>query len=377
MRLAFLAYQCLPCTGRMRTLCFFLDELVRRGHVCRVYSTSRCEQAPDGAQWRQVKVPLPLGEARGRQGFLERVRADLSADPVDGVVGLDPFPDLDVYLALDAPVPDRLGVFHGLLYSFTPAYRQRVRWECALFTPGCRTQVFLPTSRRQERYRELYDTEQERLHVLPPGLGPDRVLPEDADRRRKRVRTDLELDSREYALLFIGNGFNAGGLDRVINTLAHIREEQPSVNSSLLVVGPDRPRRFRLLARRLKVADEVRFLGAREDVVDLMLASDVLVYPSRHESTGSVLLEAVALGLPSVAADHCGHAQHVREARAGILLSSPFSQEQLDRAVKRFMDGIFRADCRESGRLYARMHDMGSMYREGADLIERLIAPAD
>lgn len=375
MQLAFLVYQCLPCTGRQRALHFFLDELGRRGHACRVYSTSPRKHPSSGVDWRQVKVPLARGQARGRQYFLDRVQADLSADPVDGVVGFDPFPGLDVYVALEAPCPDRVTALQGVLYRFSPGFRRLAERERALFAPGCDTHILVRTASRLDRYRALYGTQPGRLHLLPPGLGEDRTLPEDADERRKRARADLGLESQEYTLLFVATGFNAGGLDRVINTLARMREEQPAVKSRLLVVGPDNPRRFRLQARRLKVSGEIQFLGSRDDLVDLMLAADLLVYPARYESTGMVLLEALALGLPSVAAGDSGYAQHVEAGRAGILLSSPFSQEQLDRSVMRFMDGIFRADCRESGQRYARLTDLSAMYRQGAQLLERIVDP--
>ena len=54
-------------------------------------------------------------------------------------------------------------------------------------------------------------------------------------------------------------------------------------------------------------------------------------------------------------------------------LPAPVAQEKLDRAVMRYMDGIFRADCRENARLYARLTDLSAMYREAADLVERLL----
>ena len=105
-----------------------------------------------------------------------------------------------------------------------------------------------------------------------------------------------------------------------------------------------------------------------------MLGADLLVHPARNEAAGAVLLEALVAGLPVVVTDICGYAQHVKAARAGILLPAPFSQEQLDRVVLRYIDGIFRAECRSSALQYARLNDLYSMHRRGAELIEKLIS---
>src|SRR5579864_4048410 len=45
----------------------------------------------------------------------------------------------------------------------------------------------------------------------------------------------------------------------------------------------------------------IRFLGIRKDVERLMLASDVLLFPSRGEGLGMVAVEAQAAGLPVLA----------------------------------------------------------------------------
>ncbi|MEZ5502778.1 MAG: glycosyltransferase family 4 protein [Halioglobus sp.] len=224
-----------------------------------------------------------------------------------------------------------------------------------------------------ETFARHHQTPQQRMHLLPPGVAPDRRAPADAPARRKALRAGLGVASQELVLLFVGSSYLAKGLDRVITALAHLRGEQPTLQVRLLVAGQDNPRRFRRLARRLGVADNVEFLGGRDDVADLMLAADLLVHPPRHESAGTVLLEALAAGLPVVTCDSCGHAQHVAAARAGILLPAPFVQEQLDRAVMRYVDGVFRADCRNAALLYCRLTDLYSMYRRGGDLVEELI----
>jgi UDP-glucose:(heptosyl)LPS alpha-1,3-glucosyltransferase len=212
------------------------------------------------------------------------------------------------------------------------------------------------------------------MHILPPGVATDRRAPSDSPARRKSVRASLGLESQELTLLFVASEFITKGLDRAITALAHMREAQPSVKSRLLVVGQDKPRRFQRLARRLGVADGVVFLGGRDDVTDLMLGADLLVHPAVDEAAGIVLLEALAAGLPVVVTDVCGYAHHVKAARAGILLPSPFSQEQLDRAVLRYIDGIFRAECRGSALQYARLTDLYSMHRVGAELMEKLLS---
>ena len=152
-----------------------------------------------------------------------------------------------------------------------------------------------------------------------------------------------------------------------------MRAAQPGADARLLVAGQDRSRRFQRLARRLGVGAAVSFLGGRDDVPDLLLAADLLVHPARHEAAGMVLLEALVAGLPAIVTDVCGYAPHVQAARGGIVLSSPYRQEQLEAAILRTVDGVFRAECRASALTYAEQTDLYSMHRTGAALIESLL----
>jgi len=222
-------------------------------------------------------------------------------------------------------------------------------------------------------FERHYHTPAQRMYLVPPGVASDRRATQDAATRRAAMRRSLDLANDELLLLFVGSGFITKGLDRAIRALANMRAAQPGLRARLLVVGQDKRRRFVRLGRRLGVADCVSFLGGREDVPELLLAADLLVHPALVEAAGIVILEALVAGLPVVVTDVCGYAPHVEAARAGIVLSSPFSQDALDRALLRNIDGVFRAECRHSALQYAASTDLYSMHRSGAALIEKII----
>ena len=372
MRLAFLLYQYLPHCGMQRDFRRFVEELGQRGHQCRVYCTSWQDELIAGMELRRVPATA-LGSHRRHQRYFKWVQADLVRDPVDGVIGFTKMPGLDVYFAAEPCYLDKALRERGPLYRRSARFRHFANMELAVFAPTSTTDILLTAEAQGELFEQHYHTPIKRMHLLSPGVAPDRRAPEDAPRQRRAVRASLTLEPQELALLFVGSEFSTKGLDRAITALAHVSEAQPSVKSRLLVVGQDKQRHFKRLARQLGISEKVEFLGGRDDITELMLGADVLVHPALTEAVGTVLLEALVAGLPVVATDVCGYAHHVKAARAGILLPAPFSQEQLDRAVMRNIDGVFRAECRRSALQYARLTDLYSMHRLGADLIENLV----
>lgn len=83
--------------------------------------------------------------------------------------------------------------------------------------------------------------------------------------------------------------------------------------------GPEREA-LTARARRLGIAERVRFLGWRTDVGALFAAADAFVVPSRHEPLGSVLMEGFFYGLPMVAAASQGPRQVVTDGEDGLLV---------------------------------------------------------
>jgi glycosyltransferase involved in cell wall biosynthesis len=73
-------------------------------------------------------------------------------------------------------------------------------------------------------------------------------------------------------------------------------------------------------AEALGVADRVRFLGHREDVAGLLRASDISASTSLREAFSRAIIEAMASGLPVVAADAGGAREAIIEGETGFVV---------------------------------------------------------
>lgn len=360
-----------PHGGRQRFALQLVDALQSAGHACRLYTASWEGLPPAACEVRLVPVRV-VRRHRWQQRFHSWVQRDLSADPVEVVVGLEPMPGLDACLVFDDCFLDTAVRQRSALYRRGARYAHHLRFERSVFAPPSRTQVLVQNESQGLGYVQHYGTEADRIDVLAPAVTRDRFAGPDAAARRDTTRAAFTLDQREITLLFIGNAFADKGLDRAIRALSYLRDAVPNAETRLLVVGDDSGSGHLRLARRLRLADAVEFLGPRDDVPDLLLAADLLVHPAAVEAGGLVLLEAMAAGLPVLTTSIPGYASWVAQAEAGVVLREPFSQRQMNEALKRFLASRFRAGCAANGSRFARAKDLASGARQAVETLERL-----
>jgi glycosyltransferase involved in cell wall biosynthesis len=156
-----------------------------------------------------------------------------------------------------------------------------------------------------------------RFEVIPRGRD-DEVLGTRSEQRRADARFRMQLDDHVPVILAAARHEYQKGLDVLLDAVALLRARHPSV--VLLLAGRDgnQTASLRYQATRLGLDTNVRFLGARDDIPDLMVAADVFVLPSRWEGLPGAVIEAMALETPSVATDIPG----VREVLGPELLRS-------------------------------------------------------
>ena len=120
------------------------------------------------------------------------------------------------------------------------------------------------------------------------------------------------------------------------------------------------------------MTSQVKFLGGRHDVPHFLLAADLLFHPAYHENTGTVLLEALASGLPVLTTESCGYAHYVIEANAGIVLPAPFRQSDCDLGLFEMLSSLERSSWKSNALSFADRADIYSLPERAVDFIENL-----
>ena len=158
----------------------------------------------------------------------------------------------------------------------------------------------------------------------------------------------------------VGTLRQAKGHDVLLRAFAALPRE---LDARLVVVG-DGPlaSMLRDVAVDLGIAERVRWLGARDDIESILPQFDVFAFPSREEGLGIALLEAMAAGLPVVAARSGGIPEIVRDGETGLLVP-PDDARALTAALRRMTaHPPLRHELGIRAEAYARRHHNPDRY---------------
>jgi N-acetyl-alpha-D-glucosaminyl L-malate synthase BshA len=152
----------------------------------------------------------------------------------------------------------------------------------------------------------------------------------------------------EKVLLHVSNFRPVKRVLDVVRILERVTREVPAV---LLMVGegPERAS-AQALARRLGIAERVRFLGTQETIEEIAGMADVFLLPSELESFGLSALEAMACGVPVVGSDAGGLPEVVKHTETGFLLPVGDVDGMATRTLEILKDGERRREMGDAGR---------------------------
>jgi UDP-glucose:(heptosyl)LPS alpha-1,3-glucosyltransferase len=365
---AFCLFRYFPHGGLERDMLRIALACRARGYEIHVYTTSWKGDVPESLRLHLYR-PGGLSNHARMQTYHAWVARRLAEQPPSCVVGFQKMPGLDIYYAADVCYQARALQEHGPFYRLLPHYRKYRADEEAVFGPGSKTHILMLSKVQESVYVRHYGTPASRIHALPPNVARDRVAGAQAPEMRRVFRQARGLSEDDRLLLQLGSDFRRKGLDRSIRALACLPQDLRA-KTWLYVVGDSTSRPFARLARQLGVADRTVFLGPRDDVPQLLVSADLLVHPAYQENTGTVLLEALASGLPVAVTGICGYAHYVEQAQAGWVLPVPFDQALFNRTVQAALEHPDLAEVGRRGADFARREDLCGMVEAAVKVIE-------
>ena len=179
------------------------------------------------------------------------------------------------------------------------------------------------------------------------GVDTDKFKPD--DNVRQQVREEIETDPDCICLLYAGRMKREKGVLDLLAAFTSLREAYSDLR--LILVGPDEDNLLEKIDKR-----GIIVVGYSKQVERYMAAADIFVLPSYREGFGSVLIEAAATGLPSIASRIYGITDAVHEGVTG-LLHAPGNVHEIKKCITHLVeDSQFREQLGQSGRKRVLQH---------------------
>ncbi len=194
-------------------------------------------------------------------------------------------------------------------------YRRAARWACRLGN-ALADRVAVNAEAVGRFVREEERCPAGKMVLIPNGVGED-VLGSRGD--RESARQLIGIPPSDVVVGAVSRLAWKKGIEHLLEAVPQVRDTVAAVHFVIVGEGPLRSR-LEARANELGVSGQVRFLGARRDVLDLLPAFDVFVLPSVVEGMSNALLEAMGVGLPVVATDVGGNSEVVVNGESGFLV---------------------------------------------------------
>ena len=173
---------------------------------------------------------------------------------------------------------------------------------------------FIAVARNEIPVIRKYGIDDNYIHYIPHGVNTEVFKPQNPIDFRKKY--GLEGKS---VLLFVGRIAKGKGVDKLIKILRIIVKKNKNI--TLLIVGNDAGYlpTVKSLIQKYNLSNHVIITGfiPKKDLPKHYSLADLVIYPSRQEIFGMVLIEAGACGKPVIGSDIMGPSEIIVDGKTG------------------------------------------------------------
>lgn len=241
-----------------------------------------------------------------------------------------------------ARVPNRVHTFTGLVWPTATGLSRTILKTTDRILCACATRI-IPEGNGVKQDLINGGITRKPLKVLANGnvrgidlthYAPTQAIEEQASQIRK---------DGIITFVFIGRLVRDKGIHELVDAFVKLNEKYPQTR--LVLVGGAEPQLDPLSPETQQIIDthkSINAVGAQADVRPWLVASDVLAFPSYREGFPNVVIEAGAMGLPSIVSDINGCNEIIIPGENGVIVP-PRNAEALYEAMEKMcVDSEFR-----------------------------------
>jgi len=234
---------------------------------------------------------------------------------------------LGMLAARIAGVPNRLHTVAGLPLLLATGNKRRLLNFVEKITYCCATKIYPNSFEMQKIIIDNELTKAEKTKVLANGssngIDTSFFSPEKVEGERDKIRTELQIPDGVFVFCYVGRLVRDKGINELVKAFVSLYAEKKGIR--LLLVGQ--------YERKLDPLNEeteqfisnhpgILYVGPQNDVRPYLVASDALAFPSYREGFPNVVIQAGAMGLPSIVTNINGCNEIILEGKNGVIIPS-------------------------------------------------------
>lgn len=234
-------------------------------------------------------------------------------------------------------VPVRLHTFTGLVFPTATGLKKKILMLTDRITCACATHI-VPEGEGVKNDLINYGITRKPLRVL--GYGNVRGVDMQHYSRTPEVMAAAQpiMRSGVFTFVFVGRVVRDKGINELVQAFVRLNAQEPATR--LILVGRFEDDLDPVLPQTRQTIEQneaIEAVGSQADVRPWLAASDALVFPSYREGFPNVVLEAGAMGLPSIVTDINGSREIIVEGKNGVIVP-PRDADALYAAMLRFIE---------------------------------------
>lgn len=271
-------------------------------------------------------------------------------------------------------VPVRIHTFTGLVWPTASGLKRKILMATDWLTCACATHV-IPEGEGVKTDLLSHGITHKPLKVL--GYGNVRGIDLEHYARTEEVmrKADKIRVKDVFTFMFVGRIVRDKGINELVAAFKRLQTRVPKTR--LILVGEYEDSLDPITPEARKEIDDnpcILAVGKQKDVRPWLAASDALVFPSYREGFPNVVIEAGAMGLPSIVTDINGSREIIQDGVNGLIVP-PKNEDALLKEMERLVEDAALASylASHARRLVASRYEQGYVKQCLLDFYRQII----